>query len=86
VPRNQFESNEPGPNDADKEFLGDRLYVPLPHLQDGHHYEIKDLPSGASAVVIEEGNAEPTEDEIVQQMHTHDSFGRMYAKDKRNDG
>lgn len=83
MPRNQFEDNDPSLNMAeeDKEFLGDRLYVPLPHLQDGHRYSIADLPSGEKAVVIEQGD---TEDEAVQRMHTHDSFGRRYAGGKRD--
>lgn len=84
--RNQFENNDeavPNVSSEDKEFLGDRLYVPLPHLQDGHRYDIAKLPSGESAVVINK-EAEPTEDEVVEHMHKHDQFGRRYARGSEN--
>jgi len=77
--RNQFESNEPTSNAEDEEALGNKPRIMLPPLMDGQHYEITDLPSGAQAVTIAADESPMTEDEIVEHMHKHDSFGRRIA-------
>lgn len=57
-----FEKNiDMSTSKEDLEAVGDRPRVMLPPLADGHHYELAKLPSGRTAVVVEEDVPENTE-------------------------
>lgn len=71
--RNVFDQ---GSDAEDHEAAGDGPHVLLPPLDGEHHYEIKKLPSGRTAVIVEE-NDEVTDN--PDQKPARDKFGRKYA-------
>jgi hypothetical protein len=72
-----FENNDPElyqeDFQEDLKEIGDGPHVMLPPLVEGHHYGIKKLPSGRSAVVVEED-----EQQDVSEVYAprRDQFGR----------
>lgn len=75
--RNVFENNDPTPDEEDIKAVGNGPHIMLPPLAEGHHYALTKLPSGRSAVVVEE-------DEMgdVSEVYAplKDQFGRRYAQ------
>jgi hypothetical protein len=71
--RNVFENNDPVPSEEDAKAVGDGPHIMLPPLAEGHHYGLQKLPSGRSAVVVEED-----EQQDVSEVYApnRDPFGR----------
>lgn len=75
--RNVFENNTPNPGEEDAKVVGDGPHVLLPPLDADHHYELIKLPSGRSAVTVEE-NRESSRPkiQITTNETDRDEFGR----------
>lgn len=71
--RNVFENNDPVPDEEDIKAVGDGPHIMLPPLAEGHRYGLTKLPSGRTAVVVED---DEENSELDRAFPETDRFGR----------